>query len=67
MADDKNNIANVPTATLENEYIAALVDEIDRLRAAGDALADVVKWAKWVSVGDDESKALRAWEEARRG
>lgn len=34
VADDKNNIANVPTATLENEHIAALVDEIELLRNA---------------------------------
>ena len=41
--------------------------EIERLRAAGDALANVVKWAKWVSVGDDEHNALKAWQEASRG
>jgi hypothetical protein len=39
--------------------------EIERLRAAGDALAEVVAWwGEGTSTGD---AVLAAWEEARRG
>lgn len=63
MADDKNNIANVPTATLENEYIAALVDEIERLRRLGDTMAHFVR----AGDGTEMFAAVHAWLEARRG
>lgn len=68
MADDKNNIANVPTATSENEYVAALLAEIERLRSAGDALAEALHgWCNGMDAFTDDWERLRAWQEARRG
>lgn len=46
------------------DLIQAQQAEIERLRAAGDALAEVVAWwGEGTSTGD---AVLAAWEEARR-
>ncbi len=46
------------------ESTIAMLDEIERLRAAGDAMAEVVAWwGEGTSTGD---AVLAAWEEARR-
>jgi hypothetical protein len=43
-------------------------DEIERLRAAGDALAECLRWwADFADQGYPDDDALRTWEEARRG
>lgn len=54
--------------------IERLRAEVDRLRAAGDALAAVSLGARpWITPlfamehGDRISRAIAAWEEARRG
>jgi hypothetical protein len=46
------------------EVTQEAADQIERLRAAGDALAEVVAWwGEGTSTGD---AVLAAWEEARR-
>jgi hypothetical protein len=43
-------------------------DEIERLRAAGDALAECLRyWADFADEAYPDRDALRTWEEARRG
>ena len=43
-------------------------DEIERLRAAGDALAECLRyWADFADEAYPDDDALRTWEEARRG
>ncbi len=72
MADDilerlRNRYPDVvhPHLLTDAELIGAAVVEIERLRAAGDALAEVVAWwGDGTSTGD---AVLAAWEEARRG
>ncbi len=41
--------------------------EIERLRAAGDALADTLRRHVLACGVNDGREAMRAWEEARRG
>ena len=57
MADD---IVTRLSSLLLNTTAAEAADEIERLRAAGDALAEGIRIGHW----DD---ALDAWDEARRG
>lgn len=48
--------------------IIEAADEIERLRAAGDALATRLRW--WTDDTDasyPDHQALRTWEEAHRG
>ena len=54
--DDDGNVGEFSPNALTSEA----ADEIERLRAAGDALATAVRAGRW----DD---ALDSWEEARRG
>ena len=45
-----------------------LLDEIERLRAAGDELAECLRfWADFNDEGYPDRNALETWEEARRG
>ena len=42
-------------------------DEIERLRAAGDALAECLRyWANFADEAYPDDDALRTWQEARR-
>lgn len=46
----------------------AVADEIERLRAAGDALAEALHgWCNGMDAFTDDAERLRAWQEARRG
>jgi hypothetical protein len=48
--------------------ICQAADEIERLRAAGDALAECLRyWADFADEAYPDDDALRTWEEARRG
>ena len=52
------------TADVQNDA----ANEIERLRAAGDALAECLRW--WADFADEaypDDEALRTWEKARRG
>ena len=43
-------------------------DEIERLRAAGDALVEALRgWCDGMDVFEEDQDRVRAWEEARRG
>jgi hypothetical protein len=48
-------------------WVGEAADEIERLRAAGDALAERLRW--WTDVAREAaaSVVLQTWEEARRG
>lgn len=42
--------------------------EIERLQAAGDALAEALHgWCNGMDAFTDDAERLRAWQEARRG
>jgi 3-hydroxyisobutyrate dehydrogenase-like beta-hydroxyacid dehydrogenase len=56
------------TAAGLSEDIGNAEDEIERLRAAGDALAECLRyWADFADQGYPDDDALRTWQEARRG
>lgn len=43
-------------------------DKIERLQAAGDALAEALHgWCNGMDAFTDDAERLRAWQEARRG
>jgi hypothetical protein len=48
--------------------LAEAADEIEWLRAAGDALAECLRyWADFADTGFPDDDALRTWQEVRRG
>lgn len=54
-----------PIVVCERETLTA---EIERLRAAGDALAEALHgWCNGMDAFTDDWERLRAWQEARRG
>ena len=69
MADDivrRMELIDVPPGSYDEETLYDAVAEIERLRAAGDMLfqmlGDIHAWT-----ADGEIEALNAWQEARRG
>jgi hypothetical protein len=49
------------------EELTRALKEIDKLRAAGDALAECLRyWADFADQGYPDDDALRTWQEARR-
>lgn len=50
-----------------HRLVYALIDEIERLRAAGDAMADNLGRHVMACGVNDARQALAAWQEARRG
>jgi hypothetical protein len=56
------------TAAGLSEDISNAEDEIERLRAAGDALAECLRyWANFADQGYPDDEALRTWEQVARG
>ena len=50
------------------ERITELEAEIERLRSAGDALAEALHgWCNGMDAFTDDWERLRVWQEARRG
>ena len=50
------------------ERISELEAEIERLRSAGDALAEALHgWCNGMDAFTDDWERLRVWQEARRG
>ena len=54
------------------DSVTSIVDlamtEVNRLRAAGDALAEALSaWIDGMDAFTDDAERLRAWREARRG
>ena len=48
--------------------IRDVMDEIERLRAAGDALAEALHgWCNGMDAFTDDAERVRAWKAARRG
>ena len=72
MADDivtdLRYCAKIHAGRVRHGCIAEAADEIERLRVAGDALAQRLRW--WTDDTDEaypDHEALRTWEKTRRG
>ena len=57
-----NNGAYEPVVVISKPLALSLLDEIDRLRAAGDAMAESALRQQWSSL----DVAVAAWQEVRK-